>query len=192
MGKLAIALCSNCFRFNQALGAGIIFFFPSQFWKVSHSWGRLLSAVCFSPSQRDLGPLPTKPRRNGQFEELSSPQASKPLGCKSWLPQTVPGPSTFTRGGRGDGGRERGFQPTGPRPGPGTPVVKAELGLHCEAPRQPIHHAALGGSRQSLSNAVCSARLGSVRLGPKSHPRPRGSVPRPSYLPAPPHPSSFL
>lgn len=161
-----------------------------------------------------MGTFPTKPQRNGQFKALSSPQAHEPqaqgsqaalfllvaerLARLAHSPTTprelgqsqAPPPLQFD--GRRWGGGERRFLPTGPRPGPETPVLKAELGLQRVAPSQPIYHLALGGTGQSLSNACRSTRLDPARLSPRSHPHPGGSAPRHGHLLAPPDPNSSL
>lgn len=66
-GEIAIPFSSRGSRLHWAFGAGIVFFSSSRSWKGSHSWSRLLSAVCFSSLERDLGTLSTEPQRNGPF-----------------------------------------------------------------------------------------------------------------------------
>lgn len=199
MEKFPFLSAAQCFRFNEAFGAGIFFFFfsSSLSWKVSHSWNRELSAVCFSSLERDLGTLPTKPHGNGQFEEHSSPRHRKPkhmslrLHSSSWWPKgwlavlmspksrASSRPLHLTFDGREGGGRERVFQPPGPQPGPETPVVKAEQGcLEWLSVGPFIMGPWVGPGRACVSLPRVLACQDPAKLFPQSHPHPRGPQPQ--------------
>ena len=169
---------------------------------MSHSCSRLLSTVCFSSLERDLGRLPTKPQGKRQFEGTQTPntwgldctlspkeQKSCPRGPDR--PQSGAGcrPLLFYIWWQRRWGKGRSFQPTGPRPGPETSVVKAELGLHQWLPVGPFIIWPWVGLTRAWVIFAWGACVDPAGHAPQSHPHPRGLAPRPCggffYLPAP-------